>query len=535
MFLLLVAGAWAQSPSPSLSPGTETGSPISDPNSGSTPSASATPAPEATSTAIPVESNIESPGLPRAKETPLKPAVHLLQGPLTYRRLFPVAASGNYTAEERSYLISRRLNNALTDADGVAPLLTLQEGQNNVVIRAGHRVVATVLPEDVLATSPGMEVTIDDIMDTAEIWREELEDDFAEGIALQNPHYYYYATGIVVLLFLLCLMIHKKLNHMALEESALPRWLIQLCIWVFYVVLALWTFPPLRQWAVAVHQTTFLPIFRLIGVIIATSLVVHLFEKVTVKYFESLLTHEHNIFSRKTRRIKTLQQVTLVTGRLVLVLIAIGVFISLLPINFTPILASASVVGVAFGFAAQDTLKDLFGGLSILLEDRFGVGDWIDWNGHSGAVEGFNLKSTRLRTVDGSVIIIPNGDLRVVSNLSNEWAQVDYRIGIAYEADFKTALACLVEEAQALSEEWPDRVIGPPDVKGVEKLGDNSVTLRLFLKTQPLAQWDVHREMNARVKARFDREGISIPFPQRTVWLRQSSENLQGSSLDPPS
>ena len=478
----------------------------------------------------------ESNGAPQveASPTPLtlteavqKPEVHLLQGPLTYQRLFPVAASGNYTAEERSYLISRRLDSALEEAEGVVPLLTLQKGQNNVVIRAGSRVVATVLPEDVLATNPGIDVTIDDIMETAEVWREELEDDFTEGVALQNPLYYYYATGFVVLLFLLCLAVHKKLNRMELQNSALPRWLIQLCIWVFYLVLALWAFPPLRRWAVAVHETTFLPIFRLMGVIIVASLVVHLFEKATVKYFESLLAHEHNIFSRKTRRLKTLQQVTLVTGRLVLVVIAIGVFLSLMPINFTPVLASASVVGVALGFAAQDTLKDLLGGVSILLEDRFGVGDWIDWNGHSGAVEGFNLKSTRLRTVDGSVVIIPNGDLRVVSNLSNEWSQVDYRVAIAYEADFQAALACLVEVAEVLSEEWSDRVIGAPDIKGVEKLGESGVVLRLFLKTQPLAQWDVQREMNARVKARFDREGISIPYPQRTVWLKTSSTQVE--------
>ena len=202
-------------------------------------------------------------------------------------------------------------------------------------------------------------------------------------------------------------------------------------------------------------------------------------------------------------------------------LLAFFMALSLLPFDFLPLVTGAGVAGVIAGLAGQDLLKDVIAGVGILLEDRFGVGDWIEWDKHSGSVETINLHYTQIRTIQGGLVYIPNSSLRVVSNLSNEWAQIDFRVEIAYGSDLNQAIVALEDEAKTLAEELSDQILAQPESKGVQELGTHGVTLRLYLKTKPLLQWDIERELKRRVKLRFDQEGIEIPFPQTAVWMRE--------------
>ena len=190
--------------------------------------------------------------------------------------------------------------------------------------------------------------------------------------------------------------------------------------------------------------------------------------------------------------------------------------------NLAPLIASAGIAGVALGFGAQSLVADFLSGVFMLLEDQYGVGDIIDLDGASGTVEDVQLRVTRLRSVDGVVWWVRNGEVKRVGNKSQNWSRVVLDVGVAYKSDIAEVRRVMGEEADRLyrEQEWEGVLLEEPEVWGVESLAEDAVVVRLVLKTIPGKQWGVARELRERVKARFDAEGIEIPFPQRTVWVR---------------
>jgi small conductance mechanosensitive channel len=130
-----------------------------------------------------------------------------------------------------------------------------------------------------------------------------------------------------------------------------------------------------------------------------------------------------------------------------------------------------------------------------------------------------NLRVVQLRDTYGNVHIIPNGQITVVTNKTKGWSRGVVDVGVAYESDLDRAIAVLKEEATGLAHDahWSSRFDGEPEVVGVQSLGDSSVVIRTLLRVQPGKQWEVMREFRRRVKLRFDKEGIEIPFPQQVV------------------
>lgn len=189
-----------------------------------------------------------------------------------------------------------------------------------------------------------------------------------------------------------------------------------------------------------------------------------------------------------------------------------------------PLLAGAGIIGVALGFGAQSLVKDFLSGLFILVEDQFGVGDIVDLDQEtSGTVEAVTLRTTRLRSVDGTVWYVPNGEIRRVGNKSQHWSRALLDIDVAYETDIEQAKSVIKRVADDLWQERDD-IIEEPEVWGVETLGPHSVVIRLVVKTRPSDQYAVSRELRQRLKAAFDAEGIEIPYPQQTVWNRPPDE-----------
>ena len=178
-----------------------------------------------------------------------------------------------------------------------------------------------------------------------------------------------------------------------------------------------------------------------------------------------------------------------------------------------PLLASAGIAGVALGFGAQNLVKDFLSGIFMLLEDQYGVGDVIDMGEASGTVEAVGLRVTRLRSVDGTVWYVRNGEVVRVGNSSHGWARTVLDIRVAYDEDIarvERLLADLVAEFAA-DPEWEPYVLEEPEVWGVENLAADSVVLRVVVKTQPLQQWKIARELRERIKRVFDAEGVQIP------------------------
>jgi moderate conductance mechanosensitive channel len=243
--------------------------------------------------------------------------------------------------------------------------------------------------------------------------------------------------------------------------------------------------------------------------------------------------------TRRVQRAKTMGDLlkSVITGLLIAV---IGTMIlSELGVNIAPIIASAGIIGIALGFGAQSLVKDFLSGVFMIFEDQYGVGDVIDVGEATGTVEAVSLRVTRLRDLDGTVWYVPNGEILRVGNKSQNWSRAVVDVGVGYDEDLGRAKRVLGEVAHDLweDEEFRSVIIEEPEVTGVEALTPDAITIRVLVKTAPMEQWAVARELRQRIKARFDHEGIEIPFPQRVVWHRDGkphavAEEDQESTVD---
>ena len=226
--------------------------------------------------------------------------------------------------------------------------------------------------------------------------------------------------------------------------------------------------------------------------------------------------------TRRVQRAKTMGSLlkSVITG--VLIAIFGTMVLSEIGVNIAPIIASAGIIGIALGFGAQSLVKDFLSGVFMIFEDQFGVGDVVDVGEATGTVEAVSLRVTRLRSLDGTVWYVPNGEILRVGNQSQNWARAVVDVGVAYDEDIARVRRVLGEVAHSLweDEDFTSLVIEEPEITGVEALAADSVTIRVMVKTIPLEQWKVARELRQRIKARFDHEGIEIPFAQRVVWHR---------------
>ena len=248
--------------------------------------------------------------------------------------------------------------------------------------------------------------------------------------------------------------------------------------------------------------------------------------KTIFNIFERGAVNRHEPASR--RRLQTLSATFRGIAQTVILFIGLMVFLQGLGINITPILLSASVLGIAIGLGAQGLIKDFFSGFLILLEDQFSVGDTIKIGETSGTVERLTLRVTRVRALDGSLTMIPNGSIGAVVNYSKGWSRVVLDTEVDYKEDVDRAMKVLLETAKRMKEESHSEIIEDPVMLGVDKLGATGITLRLLVKTTANKHPDVGRELRRRVKLAFDQEGIKTPSPAHQLVLPPSFEERAG-------
>lgn len=207
-----------------------------------------------------------------------------------------------------------------------------------------------------------------------------------------------------------------------------------------------------------------------------------------------------------------------------LLLIVLGVLVVLVlfgvwGFSLAPFLAVGTVLGAAIGFGAQDLVKDLIAGFFILAEDQFRIGDTVLIADTDGTVEDIQLRVTVLRDLEGNVHYVPNGQIKVSSNFTSEFAQPVIDIPVSYDTDVDRALDVMRDELETLTRDpaWAEMIRGAVEILGVTELGESGVVLRGRLTTLAPMRWNVRREALRRMKNRFDAEGISIPFPQLMV------------------
>jgi moderate conductance mechanosensitive channel len=227
------------------------------------------------------------------------------------------------------------------------------------------------------------------------------------------------------------------------------------------------------------------------------------------------------------KRIETLERVFRYIASVVVTVVAFMLVLSELGISIAPILATAGVAGLAIGFGAQSLVKDYFTGFVMLIENQIRVGDVVEVAGKVGAVEELTLRYVRLRDYEGAVHYVPNGAILTVTNRSRLFAFAVMDIGVAYKEDIERVSQVMKETATAFRAEpdWADKILDDLEIAGVDQWADSAVVIKCRLKTTAQEQWAVRRAFLGRLKNAFDRAGIEIPYPHRTVYTLPAQEN----------
>ncbi|HJW33609.1 MAG TPA: mechanosensitive ion channel family protein [Holophagaceae bacterium] len=237
-----------------------------------------------------------------------------------------------------------------------------------------------------------------------------------------------------------------------------------------------------------------------------------------------------DVTTEAERRAETLGAVLMNAARVVVAIFFILMTLSEFGVNIGPLIAGASVAGVAVGFGAQALVKDVISGFFMLMENAYGVGDIISVDDkHVGTVERLTLRVTQLRDSEGKAHYLPNGSITRVVVLSKEFARALVDVEVGYDTDPDQVFDVLKAIGLALKADMPEAVLDPTEVKGVETLGASGFTVRTLTKVAPGKQWEVARELRKRILLGFRVSGIEIPYPQRVVHHRQGEA---GASLE---
>jgi small-conductance mechanosensitive channel len=220
------------------------------------------------------------------------------------------------------------------------------------------------------------------------------------------------------------------------------------------------------------------------------------------------------------KRAYTLTHIVRDVARIVILFVGLTMILSEGGVDLKPLLAAAGLGGLAIGFGAQSLVKDLISGFFILWEDSVRVGDVVEVAGVAGLVEEVELRTIKLRDLSGNLHVVPNGVIDKVKNLTKDYSYYVIDIGVAYRENVDEVMGVLQEIAEDLRRDsrFADDILEPLEMLGLDQFTDSAVMIKCRIKTEPLKQWRVGREMNRRIKNTFDAKGIEIPFPHQTIY-----------------
>jgi small-conductance mechanosensitive channel len=222
---------------------------------------------------------------------------------------------------------------------------------------------------------------------------------------------------------------------------------------------------------------------------------------------------------RRTQRTRALGSILRSAVSAVVFGIATLTILGILGFDLAPLLASTTVLGVALGFGAQNLVRDYLAGILMLVEDHYGVGDTINAGDATGTVEAMTLLTTRLRDVNGVVWHIRNGTIESVGNESQGWSRALIDYPVPYGEDLARIRRLMEQAAASLYDEsgWQELMLEKPEVWGAQELSSKEVTMRIVAKTSPMRQWEVARELRARLKSVLDAAGVPPAGPDTIV------------------
>jgi small-conductance mechanosensitive channel len=268
---------------------------------------------------------------------------------------------------------------------------------------------------------------------------------------------------------------------------------------------------------------------RIAGIAVAAYLVTRI-GRAAARRFEREMSQGTGLdVVERTKRAQTLGRLLQKTLSVVVLAMAALMILGEFGINTTPVLTGAGIVGLAVGFGAQTLVRDIISGFFLILEDQVRVGDVAVVNGTGGLVEAINLRTIVLRDIEGTVHVFPNGEIKTLANKSKDFSFYVIDIGVPFGEDPDEAVGALREIGDAMMQDpaYRAHILEPLEIIGIDAFGDGQMTLKARVKTVPMKQWDVGRELRRRIAREFRERGIQLSVPKTTLLVR--SEGAEGS------
>lgn len=260
--------------------------------------------------------------------------------------------------------------------------------------------------------------------------------------------------------------------------------------------------------------TSMSTLFKILAIIVIALVLSNLIRRAI-----NLFGHE---IAKKSRdrdaitRVNTLGRVFRYIASVTIYLIAFMLILSELKINIAPILGAAGIVGIAIGFGAQSLVKDYVGGLFILIEDQIRQGDTVKIEGYEGTVEEITLRYVRLRDYDGFVHFIPNGQIRIVTNMGRDFSYATFDITLGYEINLDKVIKLMQEVSQKLrkSSTYKTKVLSDIEISGIDRLNESNLVVKARIMTQVMEHAIIKREYLRLMKLAFQKAKIKPPYTQ---------------------
>jgi moderate conductance mechanosensitive channel len=262
---------------------------------------------------------------------------------------------------------------------------------------------------------------------------------------------------------------------------------------------------------------------KLLLVIVVAFVLVRLLRGITRKV--GTLEQQRLPSGIRAQQVRTLAGVITSVGVTVIVFVAGLQALDILGLNLGPLLASAGIAGLAIGFGAQTLVKDVINGFFILFEDQFNIGDKIRAGSVSGTVEDMSLRRTKLRDDDGTVHMIPNSEIKIVSNMTRDWAQLTLRVAVAYSEPSDRIVSLLQQVGNELRHDpaFSDQIVGDIQVPGIDKVGAGEAEYLMLVKSRPNQQYGLSRELRRRIKDCFHKNNVQTAAPGRVYVVEQAT------------
>ncbi len=256
------------------------------------------------------------------------------------------------------------------------------------------------------------------------------------------------------------------------------------------------------------------------GTLLLCWIIIRISKGVAHKFFEKQTQKQRLAMSE--RKANTLNSITSSVLKYVIYFIGLFNILNILGVDDKSLLVIASAGSVAIGLGAQSVVTDMLEGFFIFFEDHYAVGDVVTIQNITGTVESVTLRYTKIRDAQGKVHIIPNGSVGIVTNMTNDFINAIVNVSVGYQENIDHVLFILEDEMKKTSD--MDSILETPVIVGVVGLDDSAVSIRIVAKCMIKTNFAVEVELRRRIKNRFDKEGIEIPFPQRTIHIIKEKE-----------